>query len=208
MRRFSIIFACGCCIGCILLMVGCSSDENITGSDPIASLDDIRVELPCTGDGNAQANCTTPESDEVSATLVGDEGVTYEVTIRLRGLVEQRTYTGWIMKDEMWIAGGTPAESSFNIFRIQISSPFQIYYLNAGSSGIDHCFLMDIQKTILMDHSATITLYAGSGGDGLSTKNMDDQGNPIIVSGVPPYPDPFDGQFVQIDVQSFAVPDG
>ncbi len=61
-----------------------------------------------------------------------------------------------------------------------------------------------------MDNSATITLYASAGGDGLSTKNMDDQGAPIIVPGVPPDPDSFDGQFVQIDVLSFTSerPDG
>ena len=189
----------------VLVAAGCGSDETITGEDPIADIEDLRVELQCLGPENADVNCYMPDADDESTTINGETGTDYIVTIRLRGLVEQKTYTDYSASDGMWIVGGAPDGGSWNIFRLEVSSPEQTYYLNSGASGIDECFVLDIQKSILMTHGATLTLFAGSGGDNLGTKNRDSDGIPIVVNGVPPYPSAFDGQFVQMDIVDIEV---
>ncbi len=203
MRRLFGLF----CLIVVMAVAGCDSDETITGEVPIADIDGLRVELPCIGTGTADVNCATPDADEESTTIDGEAGTTYNVTIRLRGLVEQKTYTDYTNPDGMWIEGGAPDGGSFNVFSLHVSSPEMIYYLNSGSSYIDECFVLDIEKTIVMDHGATLTLLADAGGDALSTKNRDGDGVPIVVNGVPPYPYPFDGQFVQLDIVNVTIND-
>ena len=193
------------CIVFVLATAGCGSDENVISEGPIAGIDDLRVELPCLGSGSASVNCQTPDADEVSTTINGETGMTYDVTIRLRGVVEQKTYTDYTDPDGMWIEGGSPDGGSFNIFRLHVSSPEKTYYLNSGSSGRDECFLLDMQKTIVMGDGAVLTLLADDGGDALGTRNIDMNGYPIVVSGVSPYPYAFNGQFVQIDIVDVKV---
>jgi hypothetical protein len=188
------------CMGCLLSMAGCGPEDKISGEDFVAAIDNLRVELPCLGSGSTNLNCAIPDADEESAAIKGDSGVIYEVTLRVRGVVEQKTYSDYTASDGLWIEGGTPDGGSSNIFRLHVSSPEETYHLNSGISGIDECFLLDVQKTVVMDDGATLTLLADSGGDGLGTKNIDGDGYPIVVSGVSPYPYAFDGQFVQIDI--------
>lgn len=205
MRSHLGLFCMLICLGSVLIMSGCDSDDTITGEDPAADIDGLRVELPCLGTGSASVNCATPDADDESTTIDGDGGVTYDITLRLRGIVEQKTYTDYTNAAGMWIEGGSPDGGSFNVFRLHVSSPEKTYYLNSGSSGIDECFLLDIQKTIVMDNGAVLTLLADAGGDALGTRNQDGDGVPIVVSGVPPYPYAYNGQFVQIDVVDVKV---
>ena len=189
----------------VMAAAGCDSDETITGDDPIADIDGLRVELQCIGPGSSSVNCYMPDADDETTTINGDAGTTYIVTIRVRGVVEQKTYTDYAASDGMWIVGGTPDGGSWNIFRLEVSSPAQTYYMNSGASGYDECYELDIQKSIVMEHGATLTLFAGSGGDNLGTLNMDGNEEPIIISGVPPYPYAFDGQFVQLDIVDIEI---
>ena len=79
------------CLGILMAAPGCDSDETITGDDSIAEIDGLRVELPCLGPGNASVNCDMTDADDESTTINGDAGTDYIVTIRLRGVVEQKT---------------------------------------------------------------------------------------------------------------------
>ena len=189
----------------VLMSAGCDSDDTITGEDSIAGIDNLRVELQCLGTGTASVNCYTADADDESTTIDGEAGTTYDVTIRLRGVVERKTYIDYTYSDGMWIEGGTPDGGTFNMFRLHVSSPDKTYYLNSGTSGIDECFLLDMQRTIVMDDGAVLTLLADSGGDNLGTINVDADGEPIVVTGVSPYPYAFNGQFVQIDVIDIEV---
>lgn len=189
----------------VLVAAGCGSDDTITGEGPVAGIDNLRVELQCLGTGTADENCYTADVDEESTTIDGEAGTTYDVTIRLRGVVEQKTYSDYTDSDGMWIEGGTPDGGTFNIFRLHVTSPDRTYYLNSGASGIDECFLLDMQRTIVMDDGAVLTLLADAGGDNHGTINIDEDGYPIVVTGVSPYPNAFDGQFVQIDVIDIVV---
>jgi hypothetical protein len=190
-----------------IVSAGCDSEDKITVDDPVAEVKGLRVELPCLGSGTAPVNCDVPDVDEKSSVISGDEGAIYIVTIRLRGVVEQKTYSDYSESDGMWIVGGTPDGGSWNIFRLQVSDPPQTYHMNSGASGFDQCWELDMQRTIRMAHGATLTLLADSGGDNLGTINIDGYDEPIVISGVPPYPYAFDGQFVQLDIVDVEIED-
>ena len=198
----------GCCIALLLLCGGCDSDDPVSNDNnnaPVAELAGGRVGLPCTGAGSAAVNCATADNAISSATLLGEDQTSYDVTLRIRGVVEQKTYTDVVSSDGMWAEGGTPDASSFNVFKVEISSPPQTYHLNAGASFIDHCFSVDFTKTVVVDHGATVALSADAGGDGLGTRNIDGNDQPIVVPGIPPAPAAFDGQFLQLDVLGIKV---
>jgi hypothetical protein len=54
-----------------------------------------------------------------------------------------------------------------------------------------------------MSAGAVITITANSV-EGVETSNQGLDGGPVYVPGVPPYPEPYNGQFVQVDVVSVA----
>jgi hypothetical protein len=72
---------------------GSSSCQNVAGS-----LAGLRRELPYTSASNG-TSCATEIDGSVEAVLTtapsGTTGKTYEVTLHFRGVVEQRTYTGY-----------------------------------------------------------------------------------------------------------------
>ena len=164
------------------------------------SLEDLRLEVPCTGN-YSDTVCLSENYLFDQATLDGDLGVPYDVTVRFRGVVEQKTYVGG-EQDGLFLAGGTPGGDGYwAIYRLYVSDPPGSYYLNAGTHGIYRTWLLDVTKTIRMNGGATVTLD-GQGFDGGQIKNMDDMGSPIVPEGVPPAPDAFNGQFIQMDVLS------
>jgi hypothetical protein len=162
----------------------------------------LRAELPCTGPGGDPISCQTNTIDNDLGDFWGEVGSSYDVTIRVRGVVEQKAYTGSTEVDGLWANGGTPDGSTFNIYKLQISSPAQTYYLNYGESFIGRSFALDIQKTVIVDEGAIVELVADAGGDVYQILNRDDGEDPIVIPGIPPAPDAFDGQFIQIDILS------
>jgi hypothetical protein len=184
--------------------------------DVAGGLSGLRWNLPCTGPSNGISCPSEPDggsSVTVSATLGGAGGARFDVTLRFRGVVEQRTYVGFDaggatgaeaeggVNPGFFIAGGaTPSlTDTFNIYELEISDPPQTYYLNSGRSGINEVWLVDYLASIPMNAGATITLTANTV-EGVETSNQGVDGGPVLVPGVAPYPKPYDGQFVQMDV--------
>ena len=160
------------------------------------SLHGLRWEMPCKNKG---ITCTAAIPRPVKTTyLGGDLNHTYSVTLRFRGVVEQQSYTGG-KKDGLWYIGGRSNNSNYNIYKLEITDPPQTYYLNAGRVGIRRCWLIDYVKTIRIRGGAKIILSADAQ-DGVLIGNIDGQGKPIIVPGVPPAPLPYNGQFIQMNV--------
>ncbi len=168
------------------------------------SLTGARWELPCLSD-HSSLNCyvaTAPFS--LTETLGGTTGQSYLATLRFRGVIEQKGYSGGTASSSSpWYTGGTPSSSTWNIYSLQISSPAQTYYLNNGPDSSYYCIAIDYTETVQMDAHATVTLYADSV-DGLEIKNLDDATPqvPIVVPGIAPAPDAYNGQFIQVDVVS------
>jgi hypothetical protein len=175
--------------------------------DVAGALSGLRWELPCTA-AHSAVNCACPATDTKHTTLAGTAGKSYSVTLHFRGIVEEKTYSGGTAGNAtgssnptLFISGGTPAADTWNIYSLAVSSPAQTFYLNAGASGTDQTRLIDYQATITMAFGALVTLTANSV-ENVETFNRDGSGAPVIVTGVPPAPLAYDGQFVQVDVES------
>ena len=181
--------------------------------DVAGSLQGLRWNLPCIAP-NSDTVCGTNPPTTLSATLKGDANVTYAVTLRLRGIVEQKTYAGNSspdggvaeggMNSSFFTVDGLPASDDWNIYKLTVSDPALTAYVNSGQSAHYYVDPIDYTVTISMKGGATVTLLADPVDvSHYEIKNVSlADGGPIVVPGVPPAPNPFDGQFVQMDVVS------
>lgn len=163
----------------------------------VSELHGKRIEIPCgahSPPGCAAASMTDTVVFEAPA------GVVYDVRLRFRGVVEQNAYTGG-NPDGMFYVGGVADNAGWNRYSISVTSPAQTYHLNHGSTNILHCFAIDYEQTIPIAGGATVTVY-GDAMDGQQVLNVDEGGTPIVIPGVVPAPQAYDGQFIQIDVVS------
>jgi hypothetical protein len=163
------------------------------------SLSGLLWELPCSDTGNPA--CSTTPATTTTATLNGTSGTTYDVTLRFRGVVEQKTYTGGCGDGSTWLTGGGDDGDTFNVYELDVSSPAQRFFLNKGASSINHCFLIDFQRTVRIDAGATVTLTAKSIDDQEIINVGSDGVTPLTVPGVS-VQQPYNGQFIQMDVLS------
>jgi hypothetical protein len=182
--------------------------------DVVGSLEGLRWSLPCTMPPSGN-NCPATNSTPVMTTVKGTLGVLYAVTLRFRGVVEQKTYSG--VPDSgaglavgtnasFFVVGGTPGGDGYNVYELSVLGPEAnvlpfIAYLNSGVSGLSPCFPIDYTVTLPMAAGSTITLTTNTV-DGQERANEDMNGTPIVVPGISPYPSAYDGQFVQMDVVS------
>lgn len=166
-----------------------------------AALTGLLWTLPNTGNINSTV-CSTIPSTSVFSTLSGDPNTIFNVTLRFRGVVEQKTYTGGSNDGAFFQTGGTPAADNYNIYSLTVSNPPQTYYVNRGTSGQTLTYVIDYEKTIPMAGGATVTLTALSI-DNQEIKNQDGTGgNPSSIPNVTVPAQPYDGQFVRMDVVS------
>jgi hypothetical protein len=162
----------------------------------VLGLDGQRVEARCLNDTAVDA-CDAELSPAWKETVGGEPGQVFLVTLRVRGVVEQKTYNGGTRLG-LWQVGGIPDTTGYNVYRLRVGS--QDYYVNAGQSMIRHCWPVDYTQTIPVHAGDEIVFEVGSS-DIAIIKNRDEVGRPIVVNGIPPAPDSFNGQFVQLDVE-------
>jgi hypothetical protein len=125
----------------------------------------------------------------------GEPGKRYRVTLRFRGVVEPMMYKNGEMDGDYFYRGGEPNNAGYNIYQLSTSSPPAHYFLNRQDK-VDHkIFTIDYEKTIEIDGGATVTFH-GNGQNGLLISNF----SKLVVPDVSPAPQPFNGQFVQMDV--------
>jgi hypothetical protein len=185
-------------------------------TDVVGSLDGLRWELPCTSGVRADGfSCTSNATFSTSTIVQGASGASYDVQLHFRGIVEQRTYTdatsggatGSANPEYFVSAAADPATADpYNVYTLATvpegaDSPSQIFRLNSGASDIHRVFLIDYVATVRVATGTTLLLTADSI-EGAIVSNTDGNGQPIVVPGVAPDPAPFDGQFVQVDVES------
>jgi hypothetical protein len=175
---------------------------------PGASLDGARWEFPCKG---AMPEHPQPGANCDSALATGDPkktdnftreidfggapGKHYKVTLRFRGVVEPMKYKAGEQDGEYFYQGGEPNDPTYNIYEFTVSSPSHHYYLNRQDNTGHKIFTIDYQQTIEIDGGAKITIH-GDGQNGLLISNF----LKLTVPDVPPFPKPFNGQFVQVNV--------
>jgi hypothetical protein len=162
--------------------------------------------LPCTG-AIDDVSCDSDPTVTVTTQLGGVSGVTYDVTLHFRGIVEQKQYTGGCADGTQWLSGGADNGDIGNVYELSVSSPLQHFFLNLGANNRQHTVALDYVKTIRVDAGATVTLFAASK-DAAELRNRDANVNgapPLTISGTS-VTQPFDGQFIEMAVEA-VVPD-
>ncbi len=140
-------------------------------------------------------------------TMGGQAGVTYDVTLRIRGVVEPKTYAGGQASPDHFYVGGAPVVSNYNVFSLAVSAPAKSYFLNYDAQPESyHVFALDHTKVVPITAGATVTLQVVDADCALVRNCQSFVGacKPYVPAGVPPAPAGFDGQFVDIDVVGVA----
>ncbi|WP_437588516.1 hypothetical protein [Sorangium sp. So ce1000] len=162
-----------------------------------ASINGFRWEMPCDKDPGNSDECTTSTLIDESKTFGGTPDTVYQVTVRLRGVVEPETYKGGTPDGMHFRVGGMPDHGEYNRYSITVSDPAQVYYLNDSPNVGHDTFKIDHTKTIPIRGGAKVS-FKGEDPNHISITNF----KHLVVDGVPPAPAPFNGQFIQLDVQS------
>jgi hypothetical protein len=188
-----------------------------TCTNPVQALSGKRIELPCVAGADAVSQlCQTVEDratqcpvggklTKQTIQMSGDPNTLYSVTLRIRGVVEPRTYVGGKDAGNHFYVGGTGQQpSNYNTYGIVVSSPAQTFWLNSDTKAESYrVFTLDHQKAIVVEGGASITLQVFDP-DCAMVKNCQsaeaDVCMPYVVAGVPPAPSAYNGQFVQLDV--------
>jgi hypothetical protein len=165
-------------------------------------------------------------------TLGGDPGTFYDVTLRFRGIVEANQYEGGTSDHNGFYTGGQVSNANgldggeqYNQYLLEVASPQAIYHLNnvdqdqrdtyrqglANSSGVHHFgFILDYRATIRVEGGTTVSLYALDN-DCLFGRNCEPPSDDFGHCDFQTFPDlpdiqqPFDGNFIWIDVEDVSV---
>ncbi len=204
---------CGSC------EVACQPGSLCSGGcvDVAGSLSGLRWTLPCTANGPQAEVCITNPTQTQTATLNGTTGKVYDVTLHLRGVVEQKTYNGSAAPDggladggvnpTFFVVGGAPNADDWNVYQLAVSAPPYTAYLNNGASNHFYTDALDYTVTVQMKAGATVTLTANPSDNGpyeIRNRNQFD-GGAIVIPDAAPAPDALSGQFVQMDVVGVTV---
>jgi hypothetical protein len=156
--------------------------------------------LPCTSLVSDSYACSCGGPQIQSVQLTGSASEHWMVTVRIRGAMEAIGYTGGAANSDGWVVGGAPSDTVNNYYEMAVTSPPQNYFLNNGVPAA-HSYSYDYTASFPVDGDATI-VFEANGQDGLQWANDDADQQPITFSGVTTNPQPYDGQFAQLDVLS------
>lgn len=171
----------------------------------LAENDEVCVNAPasgCPSDGYYMLKKTV--------TFGGGQGSVYDVGIRVRGVVEPRTYAGGAADGKHFYLGGQPAgNEDYNVYSLEVSDPKQTYYFNGdeGKGTSHYVFTVDHVKTIPIAGGAKLTFVAFDRNCS-AIRNCMNPGpgcTPYVIDGVPPAPAAWNGQFLQLDVTSVST---
>ncbi len=186
------------------------------------AFDSFRIELPCDHDQEQPCeaqNSAVPNRGylccyidqtierkrlpplDKDLSFGGESGKVYDVTLRVRGVVENRDYGAGGTKQGDWVrvGGVRPAPSAIHVFGIATHDPELNYFLNSWND------TSDLARIIAVDYQVTIPI---KGGAKVRVFEYDDIGKiwknaeGLKVEGIAPYPDAFEGQFLQLNVVS------
>jgi hypothetical protein len=191
-------------------MAGAGGRSGAAGSENAlaiaAEIHEFRLEAPCE-DANhfgsdKQDNCDmtlSVDRQTHAKTIGGDSTTIYDVTLRVRGLTEPNIYQGGTLNPPRFYVGGQTTQTGYSAYSLTVDDPPEVYYFNYNSSVGHFVFELDYEVVVPMRGGTTVTFDVngqGSMPDGHGVSNRES----VVVEGVPPAPDPFNGQFVQVDV--------
>ena len=174
-----------------------------------SAFDKLRFECPCI-DANhfgldKAENCDnapTVDRQTFSKKLAGDTNVVYNVKLHVRGNTEPNTYVkGKLDPNNRFYVGGETSTQGYTAYMLTVADPQQVYFFNYNPSTSHIHFLIDYEVTIPMRGGTTLTFEVNGGKsvpDGHGVSNRDQ----LVVPGISPAPNPYNGQLVQFDVVS------
>lgn len=202
----SLLLRCSLVIVLVSLVAASGSAEDL--KKVAASIHGYRFEFPCR---DPMPETPKPGADCFSGLVKGDPNKTdnffaekkfggevgkrYKVTLRIRGVVEPMMYKDGKMDGEYFYIGGEPNNATYNIYKITTSAPAAHYFLNRQDKVGHRIFTIDYTKTIEIEGGATVR-FDGNGQNGRLISNF----SKLVVADVPPAPQPYNGQFIQLDV--------
>jgi hypothetical protein len=173
-----------------------------------AAIDGYRFEFPCK---DPMPENPKPGADGISARMTddpktndkftdvkkfgGETGKRYKVTLRVRGVVEPMMYKDGQQVGERFYIGGVPNNATYNIYQLSVSSPAQHFFFTRDDKVGHRIFTIDYTSTIEIEGGATLTFH-GDGQNGHMITNF----AKLVVPDVAPAPQPYNGQFIQLDV--------
>jgi hypothetical protein len=166
----------------------------------------FRLEAPCI-DANhfgsdKQDNCDVAQNVDrqtFQRTIGGDNATTYDVKLRIRGLTEPNTYANGTLNPPRFYVGGRTTQTGYTAYSLTVANPPEVYFFNYNATVGHFVFALDYEVVIPMRGGTTVTFDVNgqsSVPDGHGVSNRES----VVIAGVPPAPDPFNGQFVQFDV--------
>jgi len=198
-----------CVMGAMTLIAACTTPADSTS--PASSLSGLRIEVPCANPKfNNDTECHWDQSllqtadpqwklkREIVRTFSGKPGTTYQVTLRVRGVVEPKNFTGGEVQQNHLQIGGIAAVDHYNFYSLHVSNPDTTYTFNRSEEKVGHyTFPIDYVVTIPVRGGATVTMGAYDLND-VAIANHQQH----VIPGIAPAPAAFDGQFFQLDVVS------
>lgn len=189
----------------------------LSASSAVKALDGLRVDAPCAGtpattDGAVCSHVElTPEGGLKVAkkvTVGGNPGTTYDVTLRVRGIVEPSNIVGGVRADTStfqyknlawrkvpFTIGGTVTQADYSQWRISVASPKADYYLNDYQRAGHYIFKLDYEVTVPVAANTQVTLDAAD-----SNERQIVNFEKYAFDGIPGSMN--FGQFVQVNVVS------
>ena len=172
------------------------------------SIDGFRLESPCIDadhfGSDKQDNCdvlAAVDRQTIQKSSAGDSATLYDVKLHVRGLTEPNTYANGTLTPPRFYVGGETTTTGYTAYSLTVSDPAEVYFFNYNATTGHIVFALDYQVVIPMRGGATVTFDINgqkSVPDGHGVSNRDE----VVIPGVPPAPDPFNGQFVHFDVVS------
>lgn len=198
---------------------GAGSGGSAGTSEVASSLNGLRVDDPCAGTPTTENGAVCQHvmltqaggfKSAKTATIAGTAGVTYDVTLRIRGIVEPTNisggmrpstttfqYMGMAFRTEPFTVGGTVQSPDYAQWHIHVASPAQELYLNDYQKSGHYIFELDYEITVPMAANTEVTLDAT---DSNERQIVNYEG--YALDDIPGSMN--HGQFVQIDVIAVA----
>ena len=174
----------------------------------------------CPSDPDPKLHGARPTDETL--TMGGAPGTLYDVTLRVQGLVEPKTYSGASDASDLatdgFAIGGVPDndKNQYSVYSLHVSSPEQTYFLNSqGRDRLRHSTLaLDYEATLTVEGQATVRAVVADP-NCQAVRNCQEPDvpadcvpgafpslEPAIAARLGVAPEAYDGQFLGLVVQA------
>jgi hypothetical protein len=165
-------------------------------------LDKFLLHDDCTGEYPPQPDtCLHAQRHEHSFQFGGKAGTVYQVDLRIRGIFEPTTIIGGDTPDAAhpyFKVGGTIGTEDWSQWRVEVSEPRQIYWLNHYPSVEHKIYKEDFEASIVVAAGATVAIGVNDGNDREIDNGKTGPDRKQLLEGVTDRP--LSGQMLRIDV--------